>query len=180
MSQSLSSSSPQIGYFRWGKAFFELNKYSEAIAKFDKVIALDDRHADAYYHKGLTLYKQGKYPEAIEQFDKVTSINHKHVNAYYYCGMAYLNLHWYPKSIFKFYRVTKVADKEEQKNKIADAHYYIARCYKSLINLRCKADKKKLIKIIRNGKAYCEKAISFNPNHHEAKKLLEELNKIQF
>ena len=63
-----------FAYYGKGKSLHELEKYSDAIACFDKAIRLDPNYAFAYTAKGESLQKLGKYREAIECFDKAIGL----------------------------------------------------------------------------------------------------------
>ena len=57
--------------FLKGKALRELEKYSEAIAEFEKILKHNPKHRDALYQKGKILHILGKYRESLDFFDKV-------------------------------------------------------------------------------------------------------------
>ena len=47
-----------------------MERFSEAIDCYDKVIQLKPHHADAFNNKGISLYSTEQYAESIECFDK--------------------------------------------------------------------------------------------------------------
>jgi tetratricopeptide (TPR) repeat protein len=49
-------------------------KYEEAIACYDKALAIDNNDVSALYNKGIVLHNQGKYEEAIVWYDKALAI----------------------------------------------------------------------------------------------------------
>ena len=61
-------------------------KYEEAIAYFDKILAMNSTNSDTLNAiilngKGLALYDLGKYEEAIAYFDKILAMNSSNIDA---------------------------------------------------------------------------------------------------
>ncbi len=56
-------------------------QHDEALACFDKLIAIQADFADAHFARGNALSKLGRVGEAIESFDKAIAIDPDHVNA---------------------------------------------------------------------------------------------------
>jgi tetratricopeptide (TPR) repeat protein len=54
---------PILSTYR-GEANFNIRKYEEALADFDRAIELDPAGAAAFYGRGLVLERQGHYQEA--------------------------------------------------------------------------------------------------------------------
>ena len=71
--------------------FIATEDYNEAIADFDRAIALDPEHFDAHYRRGLGYSNIGNYDKAIADFDKDIDLNPDYAGAYYERGFAYLN-----------------------------------------------------------------------------------------
>lgn len=57
-------------YIGWGCALNELNKYEEAITKFEKVIKLNPNHCEAYYLWGYALNNLDQHEEAIKKYNQ--------------------------------------------------------------------------------------------------------------
>ncbi|TDX00786.1 tetratricopeptide repeat protein [Dinghuibacter silviterrae] len=57
---------------------------AEAVAAFDRAIAVDYTFLDAYLEKGILLYKQHKYAEALKVFDLSTSVDNTFADGYYW------------------------------------------------------------------------------------------------
>ncbi len=53
-----------------GLSFFRLDLFQDAIASFDKALALDSNYASAHYYKGKALAKLKKWDDAIESFKR--------------------------------------------------------------------------------------------------------------
>jgi tetratricopeptide (TPR) repeat protein len=60
-----------------------LNKYQDAIEKFEKAIELEPNYVDAYLNLGIILSEIGKYKESIEKFKKVTNLDDSSIEAYF-------------------------------------------------------------------------------------------------
>jgi tetratricopeptide (TPR) repeat protein len=64
-----------------GGVFEKLGKYEDAIIRYDKVIMIDSKDANAWYHKGQALKKLYRNKEAVECFDRVLKIDPEDVRA---------------------------------------------------------------------------------------------------
>jgi tetratricopeptide (TPR) repeat protein len=62
-------------------ALYYLERHQEAIAYYDKVLAIEPEYVDATYNKGLALYNLGRYEEAIASYDRVLTIEPNNVEA---------------------------------------------------------------------------------------------------
>lgn len=71
-----------------GRALHNLNHSVEAIAAFDRVLALDDRLPLARFHRGLVLYGIGEFDAAIEDMRREIEINPGHPPSYLFRGLA--------------------------------------------------------------------------------------------
>jgi len=72
-----------------GRACLDKGKYDDAIADYDKAIALDPNVATAYTNRGVTYGRKGDYDRAIADYTKAIAIDANHANAYYNRGVAY-------------------------------------------------------------------------------------------
>jgi len=72
-----------------GRACLDKGKYDDAIADYDKAIALDPNVALAYTNRGSAYYRKGEYERAIADHSKAIAIDPNHANAYYNRGVAY-------------------------------------------------------------------------------------------
>lgn len=86
-------------YYNEGVAFYNQEKYDEAIASFDKALEIDSNYAKskeylthAWNHKGIALGEQGNYSNAITCFDKAIEIDPNYAEAWYRKGWAFFNL----------------------------------------------------------------------------------------
>ena len=106
--------------YRWGKSLYKLERYDEAIAKFEdleklkQAVKFDDNVlADSYFYWGkalcklaeynarcklekyaehITRYKLEKYEDALEKFKEVTELNPEHADGWCYLGYVYYQL----------------------------------------------------------------------------------------
>src|SRR5229473_2425745 len=73
-----------IPYNNWGNALAFQGKFDEAIAKYQKAIDLDAKHAPAYNNNwGRALADQRRFDEAIAKYQKTIELDPKYARAYY-------------------------------------------------------------------------------------------------
>lgn len=65
------------------------NKYDEAMAFADNMLAKDSNNSFYLYVKGYLYLNMKQYDKAIEFYDKTIAIDPKHADAYSYKGLAY-------------------------------------------------------------------------------------------
>jgi tetratricopeptide (TPR) repeat protein len=70
----------------WGSVLNDQKKYDEAIAKYQKSIALDPKYALPYNNWGYVLSEQKKYDEAIAKYQKSIELDPKYALPYYNWG----------------------------------------------------------------------------------------------
>jgi tetratricopeptide (TPR) repeat protein len=61
--------------FNQGVIFFQLNKFPEAQAQFEKAVQLDPKMADAHFRLGVSLVSQGKLPEAKKPLEEYLKLD---------------------------------------------------------------------------------------------------------
>ncbi|MBI4081288.1 MAG: tetratricopeptide repeat protein [Candidatus Lambdaproteobacteria bacterium] len=66
--------------------------WQRAIRHLDKVVARDDRNADAYNFLGYSHRRLGAYQTALAEYTKALAIDPKHRGAHEYIGETYLAL----------------------------------------------------------------------------------------
>lgn len=57
-------------YLRWGRALVRLQKYGEAIPKFESSLKMDSTQTDAYNELGGLYLREKRFDEAISSFDR--------------------------------------------------------------------------------------------------------------
>ena len=68
------SGSKSKDWFNEGNTLHELQKYEEAIASFDKAIAIKPDYYEAWHNRGVALSELQRYEEAIASYDKAIVI----------------------------------------------------------------------------------------------------------
>jgi len=76
--------------FSDGRSAIDRNDWNAAIAAFEKVVARDNKNADAYNWLGYASRKSGKLDAAFKYYDSALAIDPKHKGAHEYVGEAYL------------------------------------------------------------------------------------------
>jgi tetratricopeptide (TPR) repeat protein len=70
-----------VQYYNEGFDFFQRRQYSEALASFDKAIAINPNNADVWYYRGNSLDFLGRHSDAVASYDKAIAINPNHTDA---------------------------------------------------------------------------------------------------
>ena len=107
VSTSLSTNTSSISeLIEKGDSVYNLAKYEEAVAWYDKALAIVPTNVDALFKKGISLGSLGKNEEAIKVFDKILEVDPRHAQALGNKGVALANLGrhnesiiWYDKSL---------------------------------------------------------------------------------
>ncbi|MFC3673913.1 tetratricopeptide repeat protein [Ferrovibrio xuzhouensis] len=76
--------------FTAGKAAIDRKDWAAAVPLFQKVVARDEKNADAFNWLGYALRNQGDYEKAFVAYNQALQINPKHRGAHEYLGEAYL------------------------------------------------------------------------------------------
>jgi tetratricopeptide (TPR) repeat protein len=84
--------------FTAGKAAIDKKDWAAAIPLFQKVVARDQKNADAFNWLGYALRNQGDYEKAFVAYNQALQINPKHRGAHEYLGEAYLKTNNLPKA----------------------------------------------------------------------------------
>ena len=72
-----------------GRACLDKGKYDDAIADYDKVIALNPNIATAYTNRGVAYRKKGEVDRAIADYDKAIALDPEDAAAYFNRGLAH-------------------------------------------------------------------------------------------
>ena len=96
-----------------GNKLFNLQKYTEAIASYDKAIAIKPNFHEAWYNRGFALAKLQKYEEAIVSCDKAVAIKPDYHDAWHGRGFALEKLQKYEEAIASYDKATLVKNSQE-------------------------------------------------------------------
>jgi len=105
---NLSSSSNATNVYNRGKVLYELKRYKEAIAAYEKAIQLKPEYAEAWNGEGKTFYDLKKYKEALDAYDKAIQIQPEYLEAWIGRGYVLNNLERYQEAIDSFDKVLKI------------------------------------------------------------------------
>lgn len=94
-----------------GLALSDLGKHKEALAKFEKIIKLNDRDNVAWHRKGIELNFLKKYKEALDCFDKAIVINRHDQYAWNHRGVSLRELKRYDEALWSCNKAIKLNDK---------------------------------------------------------------------
>jgi predicted O-linked N-acetylglucosamine transferase (SPINDLY family) len=88
-----------VAWSNKGVALYELKRYQEAIADYDKALTLKPDYAEAYSNKGATLNELKRYEEAIAHYDKALSLKPDYAEAHSNKGATLNELKRYDEAI---------------------------------------------------------------------------------
>ena len=127
-------------YYDRGKTHLDDRSYTEAVAAFQKAIALDADLGDSsqdtdsekthiHVHLGAAYIGMKAYPKAIEALEQALTQDADLVDAHYHLGYAYVEQGEHDKAIPHLDRAIAIAPHLKR------AHYNLARAYRALGNL---------------------------------------------
>ncbi len=127
-------------YYDRGKAYLDDRNYTEAVAGFQKAIALDadlgagsqdteSEKTHIHVHLGAAYIGMKAYPQAIEALEHALTQDADLVDAHYHLGYAYVEQGEHDKAIPHLERAIAIAPHLKR------AHYHFARAHRALGNL---------------------------------------------
>jgi Flp pilus assembly protein TadD len=78
--------------FTEGKKAIDAKDWPKAVELFQKVVAKNDKNADAFNWLGYATRNQGDYDKAFAAYTKALELDPKHRGAHEYIGEAYLKV----------------------------------------------------------------------------------------
>ena len=72
-----------------------MNRIDEAIANYDRAIAIDPAYTHAYNNRGISLCMAGRFEEAVASYNKALVLNPFYAEAYFNRGIA---LSWWKRA----------------------------------------------------------------------------------
>ncbi|QQS29695.1 MAG: tetratricopeptide repeat protein [Sphingobacteriales bacterium] len=85
------------------------NNKPEALAQFDKAIALDSLSIEARYGKALFLQNSGKTEEALNAYRQIVLVEPQHADTHYNVGYIYFNRNDYETALKHFNMAIRVS-----------------------------------------------------------------------
>src|SRR5260370_26496421 len=87
-----------------GEIYRLMERYEEALADFDRAIALDEKYAGAFAHRGETYGLMRRYEEALADFDQAITLDEKVAWAIAGRGQIYQEMERYEEALAAFDR----------------------------------------------------------------------------
>ena len=103
---------------RRGDALLKEGKWKEAIAEFDKFLAVNPRFAPEHWRRGIALYYAGRYEDGVKQFETHKTVNPQDVeNAawHYLCNVKVVGAKKAQEALIDVTKDTRVPMAEIQK-----------------------------------------------------------------
>lgn len=97
-----------------GNAYFALERYEEAIERYQRAVEDDPMYNYAYYNWGLSLLRLERFDEAIVQYRKAVEVNPDYALAYSGWGEALQAKKDYPAAIEKFEQAAALSPQNEE------------------------------------------------------------------
>src|SRR6185437_5002819 len=91
-----------------GNALRALNRPAEALAAYDRAIALDPRHAGAHSNRGIVLQAFGQTDGALASFDRAIACDPTNAEAHYNRGVALGQLKRYNEALASIETATRL------------------------------------------------------------------------
>ena len=91
-----------------GRACLDKGKYDDAIADYDKAIALNPNHAYAYNNRAVAYGIKGDLDRAIADLDKAIALNPNDATAYTIRGNAYYVKGDYDRAIADYRKALEI------------------------------------------------------------------------
>lgn len=99
------------GHLAWlerGDDLFQLQRYQEAVAAYDRVIQAKPEDYLAWFKRGIALEHLKRYEEAAESYQQVVKLHPEDYLAWYKQGGTLENLHRYPEALQAYEQVVSL------------------------------------------------------------------------
>ena len=96
-----------------GFDLFKQGSYLEAIAEFDKALALNQNYKGALYNKALALFLLKKHEESLNEINKALLINEKYSKAINLKGLIFTSLDRFYEAATEYDRQTESVGSED-------------------------------------------------------------------
>ena len=95
-----------------GKKAIEAKDWNRAIESFSRVVAVDNKNADAYSLLAFSQRWAGRMDEAFANYDKALALDPKHRGANNYLGIAYLKVNDLPRAQAQLSKLEGICGKQ--------------------------------------------------------------------
>ena len=117
-------------YNRRGRAYYEWGRYDNAVADYDKAIAIDPDNVSAYIDRGnahLANHRsfeggEENYDRALADYEEAISLSPENAVAYYNRGLAFQGKDDYARAIADYDRAIELAPDYTPAHDSRDAH----------------------------------------------------------
>lgn len=96
-----------------GNTLTKQGQFDQAVAAYDKSIALDPSNSSAHQGKGLALAKQRKYDDAIAAYQKAVEVDPTNYSAYAAMGKAYYDKKNYSGAVDSYLKAVEINPQRE-------------------------------------------------------------------
>jgi tetratricopeptide (TPR) repeat protein len=101
-------------FFDSGMSLAASKRYDEAIKAFDRAIALDDKHDNAYWARGISWAMKKENDRAIADYNRALEINPRHPWVYHNRGCAWRDKGEYDRAIEDFTRYLDINPRDAE------------------------------------------------------------------
>jgi tetratricopeptide (TPR) repeat protein/tRNA A-37 threonylcarbamoyl transferase component Bud32 len=104
----MTSLNGQLAWFERGDELFQLQRYREAVACYDKVIQVIADDYFVWFKRGIALENLQEYEEAIASYDQVLQMHPEDYLAWFKRGKALENLQRYEEALTAYDKVVEI------------------------------------------------------------------------
>jgi tetratricopeptide (TPR) repeat protein len=97
-----------------GIALYDLGRYEEAVASYDKAIEIKPDDEEAWNNRGIALRNLGRYEEAVASYDKALEIKPDFETAWNNRGNALRNLGRYEEAVASYDKAIEIKPDDEE------------------------------------------------------------------
>ncbi len=97
-----------VELLRKGLAYAKRTKYKEAMAYYDKALALDPKNPEGWFLRASVLIDTGKSKEALVDCDKAIALDQNYAPAWSKKGLAFYNLEQFKEGLFASTRASSL------------------------------------------------------------------------
>jgi len=107
--QALALHPDHIGYFRRGRAGYDVGEYDRAVGDFSQAVTCSPKYAEGYLHRGLAYEAQGLYREALADYGQALTLARYLIQAHYHEAVAHEHLGEPELAVAAYERYIKMA-----------------------------------------------------------------------